>query len=57
VDGGAHGGARRQVVGLVLGAVMFLAPLLVDVPGLEDMGERVVLSGSSARAGSTQVDQ
>ena len=33
---------RRQVVGLVLGAVMFLAPLLVDVPGLEDMGERML---------------
>ena len=32
---------RRQV-GLVLGAVMFLAPLLVDVPGLEDMGERML---------------
>ena len=33
---------RRQAVGLVLGAVVFLIPLLVDVPSLEDMGERML---------------
>ena len=43
-DRSVHGPAltRRQIIGLVLGAVVFLIPLIVDVPGLEDMGERML---------------
>ena len=34
--------SRKQVIGLVLGALAFLTPLLLDVPGLDAMGERML---------------
>jgi len=34
--------SARRIIGLVLGAVVFLAPLVLDVPGLDDPGERML---------------
>lgn len=34
--------SRKQVIGLVLAAVVFLVPLIVDVPDLDAMGERML---------------
>lgn len=41
--GGAEGGlTTRGRIGLVLAAVAFLVPLLVDIPGLDNLGERML---------------
>ena len=39
----------RRIIGLVLGAVVFAAPLALDVPGLDDLGERIPGSRTCTR--------
>ena len=34
--------SARRIIGLVLGAVVFAVPLVFDVPGLDDPGERML---------------
>lgn len=34
--------SRKQIIGLILGAIVFFTPLLIDVPNLEPMGERML---------------
>nr|WP_235984860.1 DASS family sodium-coupled anion symporter [Actinomyces trachealis] len=34
--------SNRQRIGLVLAVIVFITPLAVDVPGLEDLGERML---------------
>nr|WP_257210406.1 SLC13 family permease [Actinomyces ruminis] len=33
---------RRQIIGIVIGVAVFVAPLLVDVPDLDPLGERML---------------
>lgn len=34
--------SRKQIIGLILGMIVFFTPLLIDVPNLEPMGERML---------------
>lgn len=34
--------SRKQIIGLILGMIVFFTPLLTDVPNLEPMGERML---------------
>ena len=46
---------RRQAVGLLAALVAFLAPLVLDVPGLEEPGERM-LAASTAPCATVRVE-
>lgn len=42
VKGKGAGLSTKQLIGLVLGAIVFIAPFLIDVPDLDPLGERML---------------